>query len=72
MQDEGLLAVGLHQARQVRLLDRGVDVRVAMVLEHPEVAVQPDVDAGWLDEVWRVRVELHPPRPDLRLDVSVR
>jgi hypothetical protein len=43
-----------------------------MVLEHPEVAVQPDVDAGRLDEIWRVRVELHPPGPDLCLDVSVR
>src|SRR6516162_7456346 len=72
VQDEGLLAVGLDQACQVWLLYRRVDVRVAVVLEHPEVPVQPDVDAGRLDELRCVRVELHPPGTDLGLDVTIR
>ena len=38
-----------------------VDVRVAMVLENTEVPVQPDVDAGRLDQLGFVRVELDPP-----------
>src|ERR1700751_2350371 len=72
MQDEGLLAVGLHQTCQVWLLNSGVDVRVAVVLEHAEKAVQPDVDAGRLDELRGVGVELHPPGTDLGLDVTIR
>ena len=50
VQDERLVVVGLDQPGQVGLLHRRVDVRVAVVLEHPEVAVQPDVDARRLDE----------------------
>src|ERR1700735_61262 len=44
---------------------------VAVVLEHAEVPVQPDVDARGLDEPGRVRVEFHPARLDLGLDVPV-
>lgn len=45
------LALGrLHQTGQLVLTLFGVDMRVAGVVEHPEQAVQPYVDAGWLDE----------------------
>ena len=72
VQDEGLLAVGLDQAGQVWLLYRRVDVRLAVVLEHSEVPVQPYVDAGRLDKLRCVRVELHPPGTELGLDVTIR
>src|ERR1022692_2286226 len=49
-----------------------VDVRVAVILEDPEVPVQPDVDAGRLDQLRRVRIELDPARLDLSLDVAIR
>src|SRR6516164_3975156 len=71
MQDEWVLALGLDQPGQVRLLHGGVDVRVAVVLEHPEVPVQPDVDAGRLDQFGIVGVELDPPGLDLGLDVTI-
>ena len=71
MQDERLLAVGLDQPGQIRLLHRRVDVRVPMVLEDPEVPVQPDIDAGRLDEFGLVRIELDPPGLDLGLDVTI-
>ena len=48
VQDERLVAVRLDQPGQLGLLDRRVDVRVAVVLEDPEVAVDPHVDAGRL------------------------
>jgi hypothetical protein len=42
VQDEGILAFGLDQPRQVGLFHRRVYVRVAVVLEDPEVPVQPN------------------------------
>src|SRR5580658_2772625 len=71
MQDEGILAFGLDQAGQVGLFHRGVYVRVAVVLEDPEVPVQPDIDAGGLDQVGLIRVELDPAGLDLGLDVTI-
>ena len=71
VQDERVLAIGLDQPGQVGLLHRGVDVRVAVVLEHPEVPVQADVDAGRLDEFGIVGVELDPAGLDLGLDVAI-
>ena len=71
MQDERVLPLGFDQPGQVRLFHRRVDVRVAMVLEDAEVAVQPDVDAGRLDQFGFVRVELDPPGLDLGLDVTI-
>ena len=71
MQDERILAFRLDQPGQVRLLDRGVDVRVAVVLEDPEVPVQPDVDAGRLDQLGFIRVEFDPPGLDLGPDVTI-
>jgi hypothetical protein len=71
MQHERLGPGGLHQAGQVRLFHRGVDVRVAVVLEDAKVAVQADVDAGRLDKFGRVRGEPDPAGLDLRPDVSI-
>lgn len=72
MQDERLVAVGLDQPGQLRLLDGGVDVGVAVVLEDAEVAVQPHVDARRLDQPGIVRVEPDPAGLDLGLDVTIR
>ena len=63
VQDERLVALGLDQAGEVRLVDRRVDVRVAVVLEHPEVAVEPDVDARRLDHRRVERLQLRCARP---------
>ncbi len=60
VQDERLVAVRLDQPGQLGLLDRRVDVRVAVVLEHPEVAVDPHVDAGRLHHGRVVRIERDP------------
>ncbi len=60
MQDERLAVGDLHQRGEVVLLDRRVDVRVQVVVEDAEPAVQPYVDAGGLDQlaVERLEVEL--------------
>jgi len=42
-----------------------------MVLEDPEVAVQPDIDAGRLDQLGFARIELDSAGPDLGLDVTI-
>ena len=67
----GCVAGRLDQPGQVGLLNRRVDVRVPVVLEHTEEPVQADIDARGLDELGRVRVQLHPARLDLRFDVAV-
>lgn len=71
VEDEGLVALRLHEARQVGLLHRGVDVRVAVVLEHPEVAVEPHVDARGLHHGFVIRIDADPPGVDLGPDVLV-
>ena len=71
VQDERLVALGLHEPRQVGLLDGGVDVGVAVVLEHPEVAVEPHVDARGLHHGFVVRIDPYPSGVDLGPDVLV-
>ena len=71
MQDKRVVVIGLDQPGQVGLLHGRVDVRVAVILEDPEVPVQPDIDAGRLDEFGIVRVELDPSGLDLGLDVTI-
>ena len=71
MEDERLVAVRLDQASQVRLLDRGVDVRVPMILEHPEEPIESYVNTGRLDHLDVVRLETHPPSLDLGPDVAI-
>ena len=71
MQDERVVSRRLHQPRKVGLLDGRVDVRIAVILEDPEVPVHPHVDAGGLDQLRAVRVELHAPGLDLFPDVAI-
>ena len=71
MQDERLVDGWLDQAGQVGLLDRGIDVRVAVVLEDPEVLINPDVDAGRLDHDRVVGIEDDAARRELGPDVAV-
>ena len=61
----------LDQAGEVGLLLRRVDVRVAVVLEDPEVAVDAHVDARRLDHLGIVRLERDPPGRDLLANVPV-
>lgn len=71
MQDERLVALGLDQPREVGLLDAGIDVRVAVILEDPEPAVEPHVEARWLDHGLVVRLEADPALGEFGLDVAV-
>ena len=72
MQDERLLTLGLDEAGEVGLLDRRVDVRIAVVLEDPEVPIEPYVEARRLDHLRVVRLELDPPGLEFRANVPVR
>ena len=71
VQHERLVAVRLDQRGQVVLLHRRVDVGVPGVVEDPEVAVQPDVDARRLDQLRVERVDAEAARVDLGRDVAV-
>ena len=57
--------VHLDQRRQVVLLLGRVDVGVEMVVEHPEEPVEPDVDAGRLNQRGIERIEQQTARFDL-------
>src|SRR6478609_9825257 len=71
MQDERVLTIHLDQTGQVVLLDLWVDVRVPRIVEYPEEAVQPHVDAGGLDQRGVERVERQGAGLDLREQVTV-
>src|SRR5689334_20793548 len=63
MEDERPLVVDLDQLRQLLLWLLDVDERVARVVEHPEEAVDADVDARRLQQRLVVGVD---PDPTLR------
>ena len=71
VQDERLVALGLDQPGEVGLLVRRVDVRVAVVLEDPEEAVDAHVDRRRLDHPLVEGLEDHASGRDLGLDVAV-
>lgn len=71
MQNERLLPVRLHKPGEIRLLDRGIDVGVPVVLEHPKEPIEPDIDARRLDHVLVVRLEAQAACVDLGSDVAV-
>ena len=50
---------------------RRVDVGVAGVVEDPEQVVEPDVDAGRLDQAVVERVDAQPPGGDFGPDVAI-
>ncbi|OLB64618.1 MAG: hypothetical protein AUI10_10355 [Actinobacteria bacterium 13_2_20CM_2_72_6] len=58
MEDERLAGGDLDHGREIVLLDRRVDVRVQVVVEDPEQAVEPHVDARRLDQGRLERIEL--------------
>lgn len=71
MQDERLIPLGLHEPREIGLFDGRVDVRVPVVLEHPEEAVETHVDTRRLHHGFVVRIDPHPTGVDLGPDVLV-
>ena len=71
MENEGLLGAHLDELGEVGLLLGGIDMRVAMVLEDPEVAIKAHVDTGWLDHARVVGLQRHSPSLDLSTQVSV-
>src|SRR5690606_4107766 len=71
VQHERLGGAGVDQAGEVRLVLGRIDHRVAVVVEEPEVPIQPDVDAGRLDHLRLVRVQPHAAGVDLGADVTV-
>src|SRR3954464_8380216 len=58
VQNERLTVGDLEHGGEVVLLLRRVDVRVQMVVEDPEEAVEPDVDAGRLHQRGIERLQL--------------
>ena len=71
MEDEGLVVRDLDRLGQLLHRLAHVDERVARVVEDPEAAVHPHVDARRLDHRLVERIEDDPPGLDLRLDRAV-
>lgn len=71
VQHEGFPVDRLHQAGQLVLLLGRVDVGVASVVEHPKQAIEPDVDAGRLDQGVVERVDPQPPGGDLGPKITI-
>ena len=71
MQNEGLSTFHLDEPREVRLLDRRVDVRILVVLEHPKVPIQPHVHTGRLNHLDVVRFDFHMAGLDLSLEIPI-
>src|SRR5699024_9737153 len=66
-----LLRVHGDLAGEPALLLGGVDHRVLVVVEEPEVAIDPHVDGGGLDHRIIEGIQPHPPGLDLAPDVMV-
>ena len=60
MEDEGRAVLDLDELGQVLLFLANVDVRIAVVVENPEVAVDADVDARRLEQGFVVGIDLDP------------
>ena len=71
MQNEGFAFGGFDQGGQLVLLLRRVDVRVAGVVENPEQAVQPDVDAGGLHHRVIERVDAETSSSDFSPKIAI-
>ena len=71
VQHERILGGHLHEPGQLRLLQRRVDHRVLVVVEQPEVPVDPDVDARGLHHLLVERLEHDATGVDLGADVPV-
>ena len=71
VQDQRLAGVDLDEAGQVGLVLGRVDVGVLVVVEQPEVLVEPHVDARRLEHRRLPRVQDDPAALDLGADVAV-
>ena len=71
VQDERLVGLDLDHPREVGLVLGGIDERVFVVVEQPEVPVEPHVDARGLHHPGLPRVERDASRVDLEPDVAV-
>ena len=60
MEDERRPVLDLDELGQVLLLLANVDVRIAVVVENPEEAVDPDVHARRLEQGFVVGIDLDP------------
>jgi hypothetical protein len=72
VQDEGLVALHLHQPGQLRLFLGGVDVGVFVVVEQPEKPVNPDVHGRRLHHRGVVRFKNNPLGVYFGTNVAVR
>ncbi len=71
MQEERLVGADLDETGEVRLLHRGVDDAVLVVVEEPEELVDPDVHAAGLHHRRLERVQHDLPGVDGGTDVPV-
>jgi hypothetical protein len=71
VQDEGLVANGLHRPRQLGLICRGIDMRISVVFEYAEVPIEADINARRLHHVDGVRFQPDAASINLSLDVAV-
>ena len=71
VQDERLEGRRLDEMRQLGLVLRRIDERILVVVEEPEVAVEPHVDARGLHHLGFPRLEPDAAGVDLEADVAV-
>src|SRR5258705_127786 len=71
MQYEGLAGLRLHEAGELVLPDRRVDVGVAGVVEDTKHVVEADVDARRLYQAWVIRIDAQPLGGDFGTDVAI-
>jgi hypothetical protein len=71
MQDERLIRPSLDQPSQVGLLFGGVDVRIKVVLEDAEIAIESDIDTRRLNHPLVVWVEAHSASMEFGTEIAV-
>src|SRR3984885_10826387 len=71
MQHERLALSRFHQAGQLILLPRGIDVGVPRVVENPKQSVEPNVDAGRLHQGVVEGINSQPPSGDFGSEVAI-
>ena len=71
VQDEGLIRPHVDTSRQIRLIRRRVDHRVAVIIEETKEAIQPHVNTGWLNQATVQRIETNPAGIQRDVDVAV-
>jgi hypothetical protein len=72
MQNEWFLAHRLDGPSQLRLVSRGVDMGIPMVLKNPEISIETDINARRLNHLDGIWFEPDAASIDFGLDVPVR